>query len=33
MAILIGAAALISGGLLALLWVRYNKKERAADGK
>ena len=33
MAILIGGAALISGGLLALLWVRYNKKERAADGK
>ncbi len=33
MAILIGAAALISGGLLALLWVRYNKKEQGAAGK
>ena len=28
MAILIGVAALASGGLLALLWVRYNKKQQ-----
>lgn len=28
MAILIGVAALVSGGLLALLWTRYNNKQR-----
>ena len=30
MAILIGVAALISGGLLAFLWVRYNKNQAKA---
>ena len=28
MAILIGIAAVTSGGLLAFLWVRYNKKQK-----
>lgn len=30
-AILIGVAALASGGLLAFLWVRYNKKQQAGS--
>ena len=31
MAILVGAAALASGGLLAFLWVRYNKKQQSGQ--
>ena len=33
MAILIGIMALISGGLLAFLWVRYNKKQQQGKAK
>ncbi|MBO4934286.1 MAG: hypothetical protein J5441_03835 [Clostridia bacterium] len=33
MAILLGAAALVSGGLLAFLWTRYNKKQQDAAKK
>ena len=31
MAILVGAAALASGGLLAFLWARYNKKQQSGQ--
>ena len=33
MAILLGVAALVSGGLLAFLWTRYNKKQQNAAKK